>query len=53
MGAGMGIWFCRAIMYEHHREIIIDKAKSDLVETSLRENLGRKVEFERDKQSKA
>lgn len=28
IGAGMGLVFCVAILYKHHREVIMDKASS-------------------------
>jgi hypothetical protein len=28
IGAGMGLAFCVAILYKHHREVIMDKASS-------------------------
>lgn len=28
IGAGMGLAFCLAILYKHHREVITDKASS-------------------------
>jgi hypothetical protein len=35
IGAGMGLAFCVAILYKHHREVIMDKASSRALEKGL------------------
>jgi hypothetical protein len=39
IGAGLGLAFCVAIIYVHHREVITDEGESDLLEAKLAEDL--------------
>ena len=39
IGAGLGLAFSMAIIYKHHREVIMENTKPDLVEVNLREDL--------------
>ena len=39
IGAGLGLAFSMAIIYKHHREVIMNNTKPDLVEVNLREDL--------------
>ena len=38
IGAGLGLAFCVAIIYAHHREVITDKGESDLLQARLAED---------------
>jgi hypothetical protein len=38
IGAGLGLAFCVAIIYVHHREVITNKQDSDLLEAKLAED---------------
>jgi hypothetical protein len=39
IGAGLGLAFCLAIIYAHHREVLRNKEESDILEIRLAEGL--------------